>query len=74
VLFRSLTLVELTTSGAQVHRALSVTEWSSGTLRLRDDFGSRTTMSKSSGDWVVKSSGGGVSEIGDADCWVDKSP
>ena len=65
---------ELTTSGAQVSRSLSVAEWKSHTLHLRDDFGSSTTMTKDSGGWVVRESGGGVSEIGDADCWVDKAP
>ncbi|HTL36042.1 MAG TPA: hypothetical protein VL326_23085 [Kofleriaceae bacterium] len=70
----SLTLRELTTSGAQVSRSLSLHEWASNSLHLRDDFGSKTTMTKSSDGWVVRSSGGGFSEVGDADCWVDKSP
>jgi hypothetical protein len=70
----TLKLRELTTSGAQEDRSLSVEEWSSGTLHLRDDFGSHTTLSKASGSWVVHESGGGVSDTGDADCWVDKSP
>ena len=70
----SLTLRELTTSGAQVERPLSLHEWASGSLHLRDDFGSTTTMTKGSDGWVVRSTGGGFNEIGDADCWVDKSP
>jgi hypothetical protein len=60
--------------GAQVSRALSIEEWASHELRLRDDFGSTTTMTKDSDGWVIRSSGGGFSEIGDADCWTDKSP
>jgi len=70
----SLTLRELTTSGAQVSRALSLEEWASHSLHLRDDFGSSTTMTKDANGWVVHEVGGGVSDIGDADCWVDKSP
>jgi hypothetical protein len=70
----SLTLRELTTSGTQVSRPLSLAEWASHALHLRDDFGSSTTMKKDSGGWVVHESGGGISETGDADCWVDKSP
>jgi len=69
----SLTLRELTTSGAQISRSLSLHEWASNSLHLRDDFGSTTTMTKSSDGWVVRSSGGGFSEVGNADCWVDKS-
>lgn len=63
-------LVELTTSGAQVERDLSDSEWESQTLRLRDDWGETSTMSKEDGDWVVRSSGG---DFGIADCWVDQS-
>ena len=70
----TLTLRELTTSGAQVERSLSLHEWASNSLRLRDDFGSTTTLTKGADGWVVRSSGGGFSEIGNADCWVDKSP
>lgn len=63
------TLVELTTSGAQVQRALDPSEWESESIQLRDDFGDSTTMSKQSGQWVVQS----ASALGYADCWVDKS-
>jgi len=65
----SLKLVELTTSGAEQDRSLSPAEWASGTLQLREDFGSRATMTKESDGWVVHDSG----SIGYADCWVDKS-
>ena len=70
----SLTLTELTTSGAQIVRSLSHAEWDSETLSLRDDFGSQTTLAKDGGDWVIRSTGGGVNEFGNADCWVDESP
>lgn len=70
----SLKLRELTTSGAQIDRALSVSEWQSLTLHLRDDFGSHATLTKESGGWVTRSFGGGFNEVGDADCWTDKSP
>ena len=63
-------LVELTTSGAQVERDLSDSEWASQTLRLRADWGSTSTLSKEDGDWVVRSDSG---DFGIADCWVDKS-
>jgi hypothetical protein len=66
----TLTLVELTTSGAQVSRTLDPDEWASESLQLRDDFGDATTMSKDSGSWMVRS----ASSLGYADCWVDKSP
>lgn len=69
----SLTLVELTTSGAQISRALSHAEWDSETLSLRDDFGSTSTLAKESGDWVLRSTGGGDNEFAIADCWVDES-
>ena len=70
-----LTLRELTTSGSQEDKALTVAAWSAGKLTLRsDEFGTRSTLTKEAGGWVMRSSGGGVNEIGDADCWVDKSP
>jgi len=68
-----LTLRELTTSGSEVSRTLSTSEWTSHTLHLRDDFGSTTTLTKESGDWIARSTGGGFNETGVADCWVDKS-
>lgn len=68
-----LTLRELTSSGSQIDRTLSMTEWTSEKLALRDDFGAKATLTKSSGDWVMHSGGGGVSETAIADCWVDKS-
>jgi hypothetical protein len=70
-----LTLRELTTSGSQEDKALTVAAWSAGKLTLRsDEFGTKSTLTKEDGGWVMRSSGGGVNEIGDADCWVDKSP
>ena len=70
----SLTLRELTDSGSQEDRALSLTEWTNKKLNLRaDEFGSKTTLTKEGSDWVARESGGGVNETGDADCWVDKS-
>lgn len=71
----ALTLRELTTSGAQVDRALDTSEWESGELRLRDDgFGSTATLTKEAGDWFLRSTGGGFNELGFADCFVDESP
>jgi len=70
----SLELRELTNAGALVERALSVTEWASKKLRLRSDqFGSVTTLTKEGADWIARESGGGFSETGVADCWIDKS-
>jgi hypothetical protein len=69
----SLTLVELTTSGSTVTHPLSLAAWSSKKIPLRDDFGSKSTLTKEAGDWVERTSGGGVNEIGIADCWIDKS-
>ena len=69
-----LTLEELTSSGSFEHRALSVSEWTSKKLRLRsDEFGTKSYLSKDGSDWVLHSSGAGVSETAIADCWVDKS-
>jgi hypothetical protein len=71
----SLTLRELTTSGAQVERPLDDAEWQSGMLRLRDDgFGSTSMLTKEDGDWFLSSTGGGFNEFGFADCVVDESP
>ncbi len=70
----SLTLEELTSSGSFQDRPLSISEWTSKKLKLRsDEFGTKSYLTKSGGDWVLNSSGGGVSETGIADCWVDKS-
>jgi|GEM_PF-6687837 len=70
----SLTLEELTSSGSFEARALSVSEWTSKKLRLRsDELGTKSFLTKSGGEWVLNSNGGGVSETGIADCWVDKS-
>jgi hypothetical protein len=67
-----LTLRELTTSGSQVDRTLALGEWTNHKINLRDD-GSTNTLTKESGDWIARSSGGGFNEVGAADCWVDKS-
>ena len=64
------TLRELTTDGAEIDRVLDPSEWESESIRLRDDFGDETTMSKQSGSWMVMS----ASAFGYADCWVDKAP
>jgi hypothetical protein len=70
----ALTLRELTDSGSQVDRTLSLAEWNSEKLALRaDEFGSMTTLTKDGSDWVVRETGGSVNETGTADCWVDKS-
>ena len=68
----TLTLRELTSSGGTVERPLAISEWTAKKLKLRDDFGP-TTLSKENGTWVARSGDGGFSEVGDADCWVDKS-
>jgi hypothetical protein len=68
-----LTLRELTTSGSQVDRTLALAEWTNHKINLRDDLGSMTTLTKESGDWIARSTGGGFNEVGVADCWVDKS-
>jgi hypothetical protein len=68
-----LTLRELTSSGSRVDRTLSMSEWTSEKLALRDDFGATATLTKDRGDWVMHSGGGGFSETAIADCWVDKS-
>ena len=70
----NLRLRELTTSGGQVERALGLQEWAAHALKLRDDSGSQATLTKESGDWITRSFGGGDNELGNADCWVDKSP
>jgi len=70
----TLTLRELTTSGSQQDRNLSVAEWSSKKLSLRSDgFGSKSVLAKSGGTWSLSSTGGGINEFADADCWTDKS-
>lgn len=70
----SLTLRELTSSGSQEDRALSVAEWTRKKLDLREDeFGSKTTLTKDGSDWIAHESGAGVEETAIADCWVDKS-
>jgi hypothetical protein len=71
----TLTLRELTDTGATVTRTLGLSEWTSEKLRLRDDgFGSTSTLTKDGADWMLRSTGSGVDETGVADCWVDKSP
>ena len=70
----ALTLRELTDSGSQEDRALSVAEWNREKLNLRtDEFGSKTTLTKDGADWIAHESGAGVEETAIADCWVDKS-
>ena len=70
----TLTLRELTTDGSQQDRALTIAEWTSEKLKLRsDEFGTKSTLGKTAGGWVLYSTGAGVSETGDADCWTDKS-
>lgn len=73
---KTLTLRELTSSGSQKDHSLSTAAWASHKLTLHDDsgFGETTTLTKEDGTWVARTSGGGVNEVGDADCWVDKSP
>lgn len=66
-------LRELTTSGSQVERDLPADEWDARSLRLREDWGATSTLSKEDGDWILRSIGGGVNEFGFADCWVDES-
>jgi hypothetical protein len=69
-----LVLRELTTSGAQVDRPLSSSEWKSEMLLLRDEgFDSLSTMTKDGDAWAVHATGGGVNELGYADCWIDTS-
>jgi len=68
-----LTLRELTSSGSQVDRSLTKTEWASHKLKLRQEFGENNTLSKESGSWVMRALSDGFNEIGNADCWVDKS-
>ena len=70
----SLTLRELTDSGSLKDRALDVAEWNREKLNLRGDgFGSKTTLTKSNGDWIAHEIGPGIEETAIADCWVDKS-
>ncbi len=72
----TLTLRELTSRGSQEDHPLTTAAWASHTLTLHDDdgFGAKTTLTKEDGAWVARTSGGGVNEVGDADCWVDTSP
>lgn len=73
---KALTLRELTSSGSQEDHPLTTAAWASHELALHDSggFGETTTLSRQGGTWVARTTGGGVNEVGDADCWVDKSP
>ena len=73
----SLVLRELTDHGSMEERPLGASEWSDKSIKLRHDrFDGpdvENRLWKDKGDWIYKSSGGGFSDTGFADCWVDKS-
>lgn len=63
-----LLLVESSPSGRQYQRWLDTTEWNSQKLRLREELGATTTLSKTSDGWLIQTVADGFREIGYAQC------
>lgn len=63
-----LLLVESSPSGHEYKRWLDSQEWSSQKLKLREELGATTTLSKTRDGWMIQSLADGFREIGYAQC------
>lgn len=63
-----LLLVESSPSGREYKRWLDSQEWSSQKLKLREELGATTTLSKTRDGWMIQSVADGFQEVGYAQC------